>query len=230
MEYFEHNVNKTIENIGAFLRAKNTLDQIILNCQNLITFLDKLENAIVFSKLNVLHASVISASELEQMISYLTKVYDQENIIQFKDLISLLIPNRMYASHTHRNKILFAIHLPIFLKQKFEIYRLFPIRLNNTAIIPSHPYLVLGTDQLQYEDEKCPSIENVCICQNQLENKEGSCEAAFIQNAESKNCHLTPTRIMTSIMEVINSQHILSILAVKPLKLRKAYNDSGLFG
>lgn len=228
LEYFEHNMNKTIENIGAFLRAENTLDQIILNCQNLITFLNNLENAIAFAKLNILHTSVISASELELMIAYLTKVYNEDHVAQFKNLISyyqVAGTQVIYLS----NKIMFAIHLPILLKEKFEKYHLFPIPFNNTAIIPSHPYLVLGTDHLQYENERCPSIEDIYICQHKLETKINDCAAALIHEANSKNCHLTPTKVTATILEAINSQHIIAIPSGKPLKLQKICNDNGHF-
>ncbi|CAH0560391.1 unnamed protein product [Brassicogethes aeneus] len=75
LEYFQMHVNKTIDDIVAYLRAQNTLDQIILNCQNLITFLDNLDNALSFAKFNTLHSSVIPINDMNILINNLIKIY-----------------------------------------------------------------------------------------------------------------------------------------------------------
>lgn len=48
------------------------LDQIIFNCQTLITLLDNLEDVITFEKLNTLHYSVISIKYRPAKITYYT--------------------------------------------------------------------------------------------------------------------------------------------------------------
>jgi hypothetical protein len=54
---FQDKVNKVFEDVAAFTRASNIIEQIYLNCQTLIRFLDNLENAIMFAKINTLHNS-----------------------------------------------------------------------------------------------------------------------------------------------------------------------------
>jgi hypothetical protein len=64
LNYFEHNLIKSFDDISSFLRAQNILDQIILNSQNLITILDNLENAVTFAKLYTVHNSIISVCDI----------------------------------------------------------------------------------------------------------------------------------------------------------------------
>ena len=149
IETFERNINKTIIDSTIFLRVQNTLLQIILNCPNCITFLDNLKDAIMFAKLNTLHSAVIQAMDLQQIIVSLTALYGENKIVNFQNFENYYQLACLEVRFIN-DKIIFATHIPTFLKDNFEMYNLFPIPLNHTIIIPKSPYLIMSTDLQQY--------------------------------------------------------------------------------
>lgn len=228
LEYFQNNVNKTIDDISAYLRDQNTLDQIILNCQNLITFLDNLENALMFAKLNTLHSTVISASELDDMVNYLSKLYNSEKIIDFKNTISYYQLCGIQVSFSN-DKIIFAIHFPILLNEVFDHFHLIPIPISQSIIIPNYPYLTLGVNQLQEDYEECPTIEDIHICQNRLKPLSDNCAVSMIRDAENRNCHPVKVKLQNPIIKAVTSKHIIIIPAENKLKIFKKCQSNGEF-
>lgn len=218
IEYFSYYINKTIDDISAYLRAQNTLDQIILNCQNLITFLDNLENALMFAKLNTLHSTVISVSELDNIVNYLFKLYNNETMISFKNTISYYQLCGIQVGFSN-DRIIFAIHFPILKNEVFDNFHLIPIPINQSIIIPNYPYLILGSDQLQESYEDCPSIEEVHICQNRLKPLFGDCIVSMIRDAENRNCRTVSVHLSKPIFKAVTSKHIVMIPAEKSLKI-----------
>ena len=220
IETFERNINKTIIDLTIFLRVQNTLLQIILNCQNFITFLDNLEDAIMFAKLNTLHSAVIQASDLQQIIISLTALYGENKIINFQNFENYYQLAGLEVRFIN-DKIIFAIHIPIFLKDNFKMYNLFPIPLNHTIIIPKSPYLIMSTDLQQYQEEDCPKIEDTYICENHLEAQKNECLTNLIKNAEIQNCQIIKAKITKSIFKSITNQYILIIPFEQNTKIYK---------
>jgi hypothetical protein len=167
LNYFEHNLIKSFDNISSFLRAQNTLDQIILNSQNLITLLDNLENAVTFAKLNTVHNSIISVSVIKHILNTLTNLYKLDKIPLFQNILSYYQLTDLRAS-INKDKIIFAIIMPIFNPDNFDYYHLYPIPHNNLTIIPEQPLLMLSSLNHQYEDEPCGAIEDLYICPDKL--------------------------------------------------------------
>lgn len=66
-------IEQNFENITEFIRNRNTIDQVILNCQSLITILDNLEDAILFAQLNSIHNSILTIEDLTKIINLIHK-------------------------------------------------------------------------------------------------------------------------------------------------------------
>lgn len=220
IDAFEKSINKTITDLTIFIKVQNSLFQIILNCQNLITFLDNMEDAIMFAKLNTLHSAVISIAELEQIIFNLSTLYGDDKVLIFKNINNYYKLAGLQVNFV-KDKIIFAVHLPIFLKDSFEIFHLFPVPINQTIFIPKLSFIILGTDLQQYRDEECPKIEDLYICQNQLQPQVNDCTTTLIKKAESQNCQLTKVTISTPIIQSITNQYILAIPNNEKLKVHK---------
>lgn len=220
LQYFEFNVNKTLNDISAYLRAHNTLDQIILNCQNLITFLDNLENALMFAKINTLHSTVLSAKAIDKLIKHLKELYNNSQIINFKNLISYYEIAGLQVNYS-KDKIIFAVHFPIIKSETFDSFHIFPIPIEKSIIIPKQPFLLLGNSQQQYNEEPCPNIEDIQICPNKLEPISNGCIASLIHEAENSYCEAIQVDINYPIIESINSRYVIAIPAETPVKLNK---------
>jgi hypothetical protein len=225
LKHFEHNVYKTFDDISAFLRAQNILNQVILNCQNLITFLDNLEDAITFAKLRTLHSSVISTSELKNILDNLTHLYGKNKIPQFTNILSYYQIADLRVSFAN-NTILFSIHMPILNSDIFNLYHIYPIPQSNLTIVPPNPYLLLSTQLHQYQEEDCLHIEDSRICENKLTPNDEDCIASMILNAVMKKCHLTKVQLEKPIKQLISNSHVL-IIPTKQMRIKKTCNNVG---
>lgn len=220
LQYFEFNVNKTLNDISAYLRAQNTLDQIILNCQNLITFLDNLENALMFAKVNTLHSTVLSTKEIFNLIKHLRELYNDSQIINFENTNSYYEIAGLQVKYFN-DKIIFAIHFPIVKVDIFNSFHLFPVPIERSIILPNQPYLLLGNSQQQYGEEPCPTIEDIQICQNNLEPLSNGCIPSLIHEAENDHCEAIHVDINYPIIESISGQYVMVIPAKDAVKLYK---------
>ena len=142
-----------------FLKSKTHFYKLFL-IVSFITFLDNLENAVTFAKLGTLHTSIILVSQLEQTFLNLSTLYGEDKVLLFKNFENYYQLAGLQVNFV-KYKIIFAIHLAIFLKNIFEIFHLYPIPINHTIFIPNSSYLILGTDLQQYQDTKCPTIDEL---------------------------------------------------------------------
>jgi hypothetical protein len=228
LNYFEHNLIKSFDNISSFLRAQNTLDQIILNSQNLITLLDNLENAVTFAKLNTVHNSIISVSDIKHILNTLTNLYKIDKIPFFQNILSYYQLIDLRASFI-KDKIIFAIIMPIFNSDNFDYYHLYPIPQNNLTIIPEQPFLMLSSLNHQYEDEPCGAIEDLYICPDKLNPNGEDCVISLILNVKKKKCSLTPIHTPHTITKRLSHNCVLVIPGTTISKLEKSCESNGYF-
>lgn len=197
---FQDKVHKTFEDLAAFTRIQNIIEQILLNSQSLIRFLDNIENAIMFARINTLHSSILSKSDLKKMLEMLFILYDTEKVPKFKNFLSYYQIIHIKVSF-HSNKIIFSIHMPLLNPLDFDYYHLYPVPQNNVTIISSKPYLIISSKIYQYEDNECPSIEDIFFCKNKLTFNEKDCIISFMQNLRADNCQFTSISSSTTITE-----------------------------
>ena len=201
-----------------FLKSKTHFYKLFL-IVSFITFLDNLENAVTFAKLGTLHTSIILVSQLEQTFLNLSTLYGEDKVLLFKNLENYYQLAGLQVNFV-KDKIIFAIHLPIFLKNIFEIFHLYPIPINHTIFIPNSSYLILGTDLQQYQDTKCPTID--VLCENNLTPLINDCVTTLITKAESEKCQITKVEVSTPILHTVSNQYVLAIPANRKLKAHKS--------
>lgn len=223
---FQDVVHNSLDDISKYIKAQNVLQQIILNCQNLITFLDNLEDAVMFAKLNTLHNAVMPISDMRSVTRILTRIYGKNKIPEFENQLSfyhLASPKVTYVD----GKVVFAIYMPVLNSNSFEHYHLYPIPINNLTIIPQKPYLTLNSDLHQYEDEECPMIENTYFCENKLSPNEDDCAISLMQKADISNCRISPIHTKTTLSEQISRNYVLVIPAEVPMQIKKNCTKAG---
>lgn len=216
LEDLTRNINSDVKNIFNYLSFSNTIDQIILNCQNLINFLDNLENAIMFAHFGVLHNSVISLANLKKLTSYLSEIYPGNRIHKFENTFHYYELAGLQVRF-NSDKIIFAIHFPILTEDISNTYHLIPLPYKNSIIIPDHPYLVLGASSHQYEDATCPELDSTFFCMKHEFLGEDRCILPLIK-AESPDCSSYKATLVNPIVQQINSQNILVVPATEPIK------------
>lgn len=223
---FQDDVYGHFDNIEAYISAQNTLDQIILNCQNLIDLINNIENAVTFASLNSIHSSVVSANDYKQIIKTLETIYNKNQTLHFNSIHSYykITNSKVYF---HNNRIIFTIQLPVLLAEKFQYFHLYPIPQNNATIIPPNPILILGSKTHQYEEENCKDVEKMYICHDKLSPNRDDCVIPIIRNEKPNNCVQTPINIAETLVERISDNFALIIPSKDNIRIKKNCNSPG---
>lgn len=204
---FQAVVQTSINNLNSYITFQGILSQINLDCQNIITFMDNLEDAIMFAKLNTLHNSIISSLELKQIIDYLKTIYSENQIPKFENILSYyqIFGTQVTFSKT---KLIFAIHVPIIKPETFTFYHLYPVIQNNKVIIPKYPYLAQTFKEVQFEENTCPSLEETYYCPEQFHPPD-SCTLQLIKSTSTTGCQILEINVEESILEQVTPKEVL---------------------
>lgn len=211
LEIIQTTIAEKIWSMSEYISFHGTIHQIILDCQNVINFIDGIENAIMFSKFNALHNSIISSHELQDMLNYLGNIYEKDEIPKFDNVLSYyqFLGTQVNFS---RSKLIFAIHVPILRNETLILYDLLPIAQQNLIYIPKYPYLAHGKMKTQFEKTECPSLEETFYCtENFL--PDDNCTLQFLKSTTIRDCPALEVHIQEAIIQQITRDSILVIPA-----------------
>lgn len=231
----EHRLNKnliTIEN--AFEKLSQTTDKLELKSQLSLVLtsvesiimtlsfdIDDINNAILFSKMNVLHPTVLSPmqlfKELELHINYMPKHSELPvplSLLNVNDIITV----SDIVCYYQDNKLIFILQIPLVLSQFYNLYNLipFPVPLDlNTPdtyvlIAPNKPYLAITLDRLFYSQlasvSACKQVKGQCyVCPlgnvySTVANP--TCETTLLTEASTKLPKSCQTRVLRGSIDV----------------------------
>lgn len=114
-------------------------EYILTNAQILLNYLENLENAISFAQLNVVHHSILKNADLEIILEKLNLLYNQKQLAKFGYLQS---HRDFYGVQLIRNtnELIFNIKIPILSQETYNLYRLYPIPIQNLTLFLKNPY------------------------------------------------------------------------------------------
>lgn len=187
----------------------SALDQIHINANVLINFLDNLENAITFARLFTIHPDIINIKEVEEILAQLSLFYTPEEIPNFE--LQTWYSIIKTTCHFSKDQIIFSLQIPIVHPNTFDYYHLYPIPTkNNTFIVPPQPFLALHQKLYQFMDNPCDEVENRHLCPQQIlqSNPEDECIPALIIGRNIPCLH-TPVEVKEEIIEKINNENII---------------------
>lgn len=150
----------------------SVLAQITTEYQSIVQSLENLENAITYSKLNVLHNSIIKPSDLLNEIKNISQFIHTGHKLPFEPkLENLLLFEKMTTmkSYSKLNQIIFIIEVPLVENENYSYFKLFslPIPKDSTfqSILPLSKYLILNGRRFATMDEPCDVVtETTHIC------------------------------------------------------------------
>lgn len=209
IEVLKTAVENKISNLNNFIVFQGILVQINLDCQNLINFVDNLEDAIMFSKLNALHDSIVSSSELSEMINYLKTLYNNEEIPNFENILNYYQFLGTQVTFL-KSKIVFAVHVPIIKPQTYVLYHLIPVIQNSFMIIPKYPYMARAGQGVQFEEKDCPSLEGTYYC-NEVVHPPDECTLNILDGRSSTKCQIFQVYLEETIIEPLTEEELLII-------------------
>ncbi|XP_041980283.1 uncharacterized protein LOC121733946 [Aricia agestis] len=198
----------------------NALDSIILS---LSFSIDDINNAILFSKLNILHPTVLSPhqlfSELDKHRNDLPKHFDLPVTLSLQNIHELVDISDLIC-YFHANKIIIIIKIPLVLPQTYNLYNVisFPVPYDiqhpNTFILiaPSSPYVAITQDHMFYSLlsrlDECKVISEKCyICE--LKNvysviANPTCETVLLSEVVDKIPSTCQTRLIHGSVDLFH--------------------------
>lgn len=136
----------------------NILESSLISISNI---LDTTLNAILFSKVNVLHPSVISPislfNELYKQSIHISKRLDFPVELSLNNIHSIIDVSQL-SSYYYNNKIIFVLQIPLISENKYIMYKNIPLPTPHSGshnktfalIQPSSAYTALSEDRLHY--------------------------------------------------------------------------------
>ncbi|KAM3968024.1 LOW QUALITY PROTEIN: uncharacterized protein ACR2FA_004717 [Aphomia sociella] len=229
VEQIKHNKDKLGKSINELshrnsilessIRIINTYGQIESSLQQLYDRLATLENAITFSHLNRLHPSIIDPSYLILELVSIQNEIDlnipySPNLRNIHLLKKKTITVKTYSTNETLN---FVLKIPLTTTHPYYLLHLYSIPNNNNMIlIPSNPYLILGSDEFAYPHEPCLKItDDESICKytewQALQHSE-DCIAQLIQHQQPHNCTYATANYDKNIIQQIQENSWIVIM------------------
>lgn len=237
----EQSINSYITDIRDSIN--NNTDRVKLNSQQLLLLdlceilleayqlieneIRDIEDSISFSKLNILHASIIQPSELLSQLHFISQNLKhsilpvQPNSNSLPSIINIISLN---AFQTEK-RLVFVLRIPLVSNDLFNLYHLYSIptkNLNNDLyhlIIPESKYVGISTDNRLYipmhSTKDCKAISsNQKLCKDviPLTLNDPSCETEVITQVSTKKCK--PVQISFSDYNIVKLKQNRYILIV----------------
>lgn len=197
-------------NFDKYQTIKNVFDQLINMYEIINSILQDIENAITFSKLKVMHPSIIKTSDLLNELKIMSKEVNadqlpEEIIIENIILLERLIEIDCYISN---NRIVFLLHFPIVYPTVFSYYHLYPLPVKTKSqyktIIPNKNLVLINKAYFAYMDNECKAIQRsnyVCPQTRLQEVKEDNpCEIQIMLMKNISNCQQTNVAVTKPLL------------------------------
>ncbi|XP_022836992.1 uncharacterized protein LOC111364377, partial [Spodoptera litura] len=189
----------------------NIIESSLLTISN---FLDTTLSSILFSKVNILHPSVISPldlyNELFKHSNQINKRIDFPVTLNIQNIHSLIDVSKL-SSYFYNNKVIFVLRIPLITPDKFVVYKNIPLPTPHdeshrtfALIKPSNSYIALSDDRLHYA-----MLDNFDNCK-MINNNYSICESITIYSSVSNpNCE---SKLLTEVILSLPSECISKIL------------------
>lgn len=219
----ELKLNSQINNMSGILSQITKTDNLLLymskvnNLLNIIegsllaisNLMDTTLNAILFSKVNILHPSVISPlnlyNELSKHSGQINKRLDFPVQLNIHNINSLIDVSKL-NTYFYNSKIVFILQIPLIIPDKFTVYKNIPlptphdeVHINTFALIqPSSQYIAMSDDRLHYA-----MLNDLKDC-NILNNNYTICESCTVYSCISNpNCE---SKLLTEVTFTLPSE------------------------
>ncbi|XP_044752899.1 uncharacterized protein LOC123312503 [Coccinella septempunctata] len=213
------------DNFYMYIQIKNLMDQIGISISIIIELIDEIENAISFSRLGILHHSIIKFSELYSIINKTKNLYGSSNLIfvderEYHRFYELIKVDAYFVEF----RIVFVLHFPIVHPEPFSHYHLFSIpTINNTIIIPKNTYLTSNEKWYQYASSPCIDLHSLYYCENDKLNNGSEVEDCLFQllqlQKSTGSCQNHPVETSKNVVQKIGNGRFI-MLAPTGMKIR----------
>ena len=244
LESIINNVELHQTDFHQYYLSYTIITQITLMYQSIHDIFDKIEIAITFAKINVLHNSIIEPNVLLAEIKNLNSHLNtdklplepkSQNILIFEKLITI-------KSFLKGNNIVFMLELPLVESETYQYFNLFPLPIPDNqsflTIIPFKPYLALGNTKYAYTNQKCLEIQSQSyLCRETrtaLIEDNPSCAVQLIKHHQNvTTCHPFKTQLHEiQSTKIIDGKWLITIpnQTISIVKCQKSEENIPVFG
>lgn len=156
---------KNLSEVTVQMSITSEINTLFMNLESSLLALsfelNDITNSILFSNVNVLHPSVITPRQLYTDLAdnYRHLPVDTELAVELDiNLIHVIMNVSKLISYYIKNRIMFVLQIPLVKPRQFYLYHNVPLPVPHnkarpdsfSVIIPSHEYVMITKDKLQY--------------------------------------------------------------------------------
>nr|CAH7758351.1 unnamed protein product [Callosobruchus chinensis] len=143
---------------------KETIMQLTSVYETIITILQDIENSVLFSRINILHPSIIHTADLFNELKGLENKIGKDHLPLPITLETIPLYEKLIRIHSysHKNKITYILKIPITYSFRLNLYHLIPIPVLSDGqfrvIIPQTNYLLKNELYFAFLNNSCVEI------------------------------------------------------------------------
>lgn len=239
---------KTVEiqhtDLKQFFLIYTIINQVTSMYQSIYNILDKIEIAITFAKINLLHNSIVDPNELLTEIknidihlnmNKLPLESNPQNILSFEKILVI-------KSFLKGFNIVFILELPLVELETYQYFNLFPLPIpdNQSFLvnIPYKPYLALNSKKYAYMDQGCIEIQpESYLCretQTTLVEDSPPCAVQLLKHhANITSCHSFRTNLHEiQTRKIVDGKWLITIpnRVISTITCQNSVDNIPLFG
>nr|CAH7719716.1 unnamed protein product [Callosobruchus chinensis]CAH7753509.1 unnamed protein product [Callosobruchus chinensis] len=196
---------------------KETIMQLTSVYETIITILQDIENSVLFSRINILHPSIIHTADLFNELKGLENKIGKDHLPLPITLETIPLYEKLIRIHSysHKNKITYILKIPITYSFRLNLYHLIPIPVLSDGqfrvIIPQTNYLLKNELYFAFLNNSCVEITpGTHICENanlqpiaREQHGDDPCEIQLFHATNVTKCSRTVITVTQPICERI---------------------------
>lgn len=209
-------INTTRDNTIQFTRyahISQLLTLIAENIEDLRLEIDRIENILAFSRTSNVHHSILTTSNVIDMISRLKNIYNEYQVINLVD-IRLYYNLISLGCYFVDNKLITVLKFPIVYPSSYDLYQLCPVpNKHHEVIIPPSHFIAINSKEYAYIEAECPKVDTIFICKQRLSYQirtSQDCISTLIHLQKiDETCHPTPIFLSQEALLELDDQHYI---------------------
>ena len=192
-------INQQLDKINMYQiinRLTSVYNLFIHSFQSICIKLDEIETAVAFSRIGILHRSIVDTDELIKLLKSIERseklVYpcNSENIVKIEQTIGL-------KSYFKKYEITFVLEIPLIKKETYFYYRIVPFPITEPSsgqtliIIPKYPYLIAKGLKAMPLAKPCQEVEDstyLCNEKDTIIPVEDKCVTDLMKYSTNVSC------------------------------------------
>ncbi|XP_073980404.1 uncharacterized protein [Rhodnius prolixus] len=225
--------NNQLNNFQELYHLLDTLNQINILYEMILTTVTEIENSIAFCQTNVLHPSIISSTELYTSLRQIANQYTNQFPVELARVNMLTIIKLVTVSckFSEENEIVYMIDIPIVEKPKFSLYYLYSIPsiipAEYSTVIPKVKYILKGQVNKGMQRPCRPITNNLHLCKAEDKDHHNlECEQEILTHETTTKCEYTRLDITENQLQWIPEANQYAAVFLRKESLQILHNDS----